>query len=174
MVVHMFSFCFSSLLDFSSMNWFLHCLHSLISVSWFPSNRKPFIFIIQSCHYVSKHVGHSRKRSMLLEGQYFPCFKLKRMKGKTFDFSLWFPLSMMSTFSVYPPDLSKSGRSTWKRKPGSWKMCQDGRSARASTTLADGCRQQPVNSARMFGDDRSSQVFIWSPLWSCFQWLWRS
>lgn len=38
----------------------------------------------QSCWcHVSKHAGHSRKRNMLLEEQYFPCFKPRKMKGKS-------------------------------------------------------------------------------------------
>lgn len=64
-----------------------------------------------------------------------------------------FSLALHITLKVHGAhvDLSKSGRSILRRRRGSWKMFQGGRSVRTCTTLENGCLRLLVSSALRFG-----------------------
>lgn len=49
-------------------------------------------------------------------------------------------------------DLSRNGKSTWRRRPGSWKMSPAGKSVRMFTTQGNGCPQQLVSSDLRSGE----------------------
>ena len=140
-------------LCFSSQFFWVWISSSIVSISDFLaaenllslySNQSSNMWAIKEEKYAARRATH------------FPCFKLKRMKGKISQFSPSVAYCHRPSYSYIVGVSYRFFWGTWKRRPGSWSMCQDGRSARTSTPLADGCLRQPVNLALTFGDRKPS------------------
>lgn len=103
---------------------------------------------------------------MLLAELSYPCFKLKRMKGRYNSFSTVptlynssnsFPIFCSMCFSL---GLLKNGRNISRKRPGLWKMSLVGRLVKVSTTLDDGCLLQVVSFVPKFGKIRQVLLLL--------------